>query len=114
MDPKAAIGARIVQLRRELQRLEAAARLLDGDEHSPPPEAPSPEMALPALPALPPAKAAIMRVLTEVGARGMRVSEVIAAVQKHADFTVGTIKQQLTMLGKDGLVTHERGVWRRA
>jgi len=104
MDPRDAIGAKIVQLRRELERLEAAARLLDG-------AAPD-EPELPGLPPLPPAKLAVMTALTAAGARGMRRSELVKAVP---NFAAGTIVQVLHLLKKDGLVTLGEGrIWRRA
>lgn len=99
--PRAAIAIEIARLHREIDRLEAAAELL-GEEDT--------ELDL-TNPALPPCQAVVMATLTKAGERGMRVHEVIAAVQQIHPYTPGTIKQTLHLLKNNDLASLDKRIW---
>jgi len=106
MDPKNAINARIAQLRHELERLEAAAAILDD-------AAPSAPLILPAtLPAPRTREQILAELVREAGVGGTTARELyrqISAVSTKS--TRHSTASMLTRLRRAGVIRNVKGRW---
>ena len=104
MDPRDAIRARITDLRRELDRLEAAVWLLDGEPSDA--SAESPAVTLPRI-----CEQIVADLVRDAGADGATAAELHLRLSAVCDSPVTSVRTMLTRLRQAGVIRNAGGRW---